>query len=683
MRHGALLLLCCVLSVRANDPEFPGENLSLEKRLAELAHQEAEARKGQAALWPDILEAYRTLLNAHGDELAPVSKRHAVQVRRLCAARLARLPAEVLKQYRERLEPTAAKWLDEGRRLRDRRLLQRIVDEAFCAEAAAPALELLGDLAYERGDLDEALAWWRLLAVLPNDKPDELSLLYPAGTQQQAAALARQLLVRWIGGAYTRPDNWRRDLKWFRQRHADAEGHLAGQRGLFWQRLEAVAAQSEEDAGISFRRSWSTFAGDPTRNRLVRTAALTPSYLGELCRAGPSWRVPLAERNDELRPIQTPSDAARSLAFCPIVLRDRVLLADGRFVLAFDHKSGRREVWFDVHRLNENLATLKLPAPADVRFTLTAVEDCVLARLGDRDGMKYLVCLERDPSNKGDRLRWHAAADAKAQAHFEGSPLVHDGRAYIAVTRFEGGRSITALHCYALQARGLAALVWQRDVCQTRKLTPEDGKVRPQLLTLAGPLVVCCSHLGAVVAVDALTGRTAWAVRYSRDETARLLGPRDVNPCVFADGRLYVAPADTDVLFCLDPATGRQLWERAGIEVVHLLGVGRERVVFTTRTPYPGLRAVMAATGDDEGGWFRSAPAGPLHSFGRGLLTEDLVLWPTLKGVYCLRLEDGEQPDDPTLTHRLPSGNLAFAHGTLVVTDLDQLHVFTPTSSRK
>jgi hypothetical protein len=95
------------------------------------------------------------------------------------------------------------------------------------------------------------------------------------------------------------------------------------------------------------------------------------------------------------------------------------------------------------------------------------------------------------------------------------------------------------------------------------------------------------------------------------------------------------------------------------------------------------LRAIRASDGGDEGGWFRSGPAGPVHSFGRGLLAGDLVAWPTLHHVSFLRQENGEQADDPTLMHRIPPGNLAFGCGALVVTDRTHLHVFAPPGARR
>src|SRR5207245_5152316 len=117
-------------------------------------------------------------------------------------------------------------------------------------------------------------------------------------------------------------------------------------------------------------------------------------------------------------------------------------------------------------------------------------------------------------------------------------------------------------------------------------------------LTLAGPQLFYCTHWGAVVALDTSTGRLLWGTRYRQERVAEEEGrrppARDLNPPIIAGGRLYVAPADSDLLLCLEPMTGKVLWERDRIEVIHLLGVSRDRLLFTTRTPSPGLRAVNA-----------------------------------------------------------------------------------------
>ena len=43
---------------------------------------------------------------------------------------------------------------------------------------------------------------------------------------------------------------------------------------------------------------------------------------------------------------------------------------------------------------------------------------------------------------------------------------------------------------------------------------------------------------------------------------------------MYANGRVYAAPGEGDGLLCVDASTGRTLWHREAIDVVHLLGVG-------------------------------------------------------------------------------------------------------------
>ena len=67
---------------------------------------------------------------------------------------------------------------------------------------------------------------------------------------------------------------------------------------------------------------------------------------------------------------------------------------------------------------------------------------------------------------------------------------------------------------------------------------------------------------------------------------------------------------------------------------------------------------------------------------GRGILAGNLVLWPTARrpyGVFAIRQEDGRQPDNPALLHRLPAGNLVWANGRLLVADQRQLWAFVPS----
>src|SRR5438132_1833732 len=115
--------------------------------------------------WPEAVDELQRIIVEAGNDLVPINTRHCIQARRLCQLRLASLPPDALRLYRGRVDSQAKKWLDEGSAARDAALLRRIVDESFCCQFTEQALDMLGDLAFESGALDEAEHWWRMLSL--------------------------------------------------------------------------------------------------------------------------------------------------------------------------------------------------------------------------------------------------------------------------------------------------------------------------------------------------------------------------------------------------------------------------------------------------------------------------------------------------------------------------------------
>jgi outer membrane protein assembly factor BamB len=169
-----------------------------------------------------------------------------------------------------------------------------------------------------------------------------------------------------------------------------------------------------------------------------------------------------------------------------------------------------------------------------------------------------------------------------------------------------------------------------------------------------------------VIALDALTGRPSWEYRYPRNERPALPRYRDLCPPLADGGRIYAAPADADRLLCLDAFTGRLIWEREGVEVVHLLGVARGRLIATFGGQVRGIRGLNLRTGADSGtgGWTIHDDGGEF-TFGRGLVTEEAIVWPTKHGLHFLDPSDGSPLRSPI---RGSFGNLCYADGVLLVT---------------
>jgi outer membrane protein assembly factor BamB len=486
------------------------------------------------------------------------------------------------------------------------------------------------------------------------------------------------------------------ELQAFRRLHPRAAGHLAGRQGNYADTLQQFLDQARTSPPLPETLDWPTFAGAPSRNRPLPNVP-PPRLWAE----GPAWRVRLA--SGELvkdaasaaggQPTSAPHPSR--LAYHPVIAGDKVFVADARRVLGFDLLTGRLAFRYE---LKEKAPAVK-SSSAGTRYTLTAADGRIYARLGahflgpGKDGAKAngasaLVCLDQPTgavAGPSARERWRIGAPVVAGgvAMFEGAPAVNDGRVYVALTRLAGSRSQTAIACYDADT---GAPRWRQEVCDCPEY--EDvptARPRQHLLTLAGSQVVYCSHAGAIVALDALTGKRAWAVRYpSRGPKTPDgdLSPRDLAPCVYAGYRLFAAPADSDCIFCLDPDTGQVLWERDRLEVVHLLGAAEGRLIFTTPG---GIRAISAATGGDQPGWSQPAE-GRLPGLGRGVLAGGWVFWPTQDPKLPLRAlnqEDGSQERgqemfDPTQLRGICAGNLVVGGGCLVVAGTEELVGYVP-----
>lgn len=672
----ACLLLFPIAVRAAEDPfgqmQIPAASSATASRI------ESAGKLANDKQWAEAVEEYRKVIEESGDDLVAQDEgRRFIRARRACHEQLAKLPAEALKLYRDKADPQVKKWFEKGEKENDARLLRRVVDEAFAGRYADRAMDMLGDLDFERGRFDEADRWWSMLA--PTD--EETGLRHPDPQVDVPRVRAKRILARAFQGQDTN-----KAFDDFKKRNAQAEGALAGRTGKYVEALEPILkkqATRKQDAD----ETWSTFAAFPHRNtqwnqapdRLRRSRSLEE----------PHWTHPL-ER--DIKKIEQPaalseSREMRSLAFYPVAVGDQVVVADARTVTAYHLITGERALWFDIEKKHGELgAKIALPAEPDLRWSLTVAGDSLFVRLGAeavgpiKENAKnaanetFLVCLDPRAKVQGDRERWTVRLKKKDTdpIAFEGAPVVHEGQVFIAATHFDVVNT-TSIHCYdALTGTPR----WRQpiDVCSVSDSRHGAARHRHHLLTLAGSSLVYCSHSGAIVALDT-EGRRKWAVRYTSRGlmTAQAsASPRDLAPCVVANGRVYAAPADYDRILCLDLETGSLLWEsEPPAEVVHLLGVAREKLFFTTPSE---LRAVTTQSGRTLRDWIQPGDGSKIVPHGRGFLTPDKVYWPTRDGLRILDLETG-QPE-ATLPH--VRGNLLVAKNCLITTDLRDIKGYVP-----
>ncbi len=487
----------------------------------------------------------------------------------------------------------------------------------------------------------------------------------------------------------------REELAAFRELHPKAEGQLAGRTGNYVEILDKL--RSQRIPRIAAGEGWTTFAGDSSRNSALLLEGAEPRRLERLWRNDPTWRIRLDTRTPARPPkvdrVLPGVEKARTLKTHPVIAGQYVLYASDTSVTALDILDGTTQTW--------DLATeLKVKIPpakpeADSRLTLTVADGRVYARLGTpgiEPGKKldevasYLVCLDLPAPGQKLSLRWHRSAppERDTPVFFEGAPVVRDGRVYIAASRFTANQMTTAVQCYPADAEGSPEPRWSVDVFSIRDLSAAP-RYRHLLLTLAGHHVIACGHAGAVVAIEATTGKAAWGYRYQSSVSDTPGPPRELSPPLYAEGRLYVAPSDSKSLLCLDTATGQFLWKNENAEPVQLLGTAAGRLIFTTPAR---LRSVGAEFGSKLGDDWASPPQDTKITWGRGFLAGDFVVWPTMLvpdglgtlegGVHVLGLASGDQTmqlTQPQALHLRP-GNMAYADGCLAVADAEELSVY-------
>lgn len=653
-------------------------------------------------VWDQLPEEYYRITQESGDALATLAESpphlgvgwSSGQVRRLCHQRLALLPRASLDQYRQRVDAEAKALLEQGRRERSPAPLRRLADELFCSSHAEAAIDLLGDLAFEKGQFDEARYWWGLLAPLDGVRDDRL--VFPLPKLDLPRVQAKQILALIFQG---RLDEAQAEIPRFLQLHAKARGQLAGHDELYAVTLQKTLLAFAKERIRNNDEPWTTFGGSPTRSRI-----LSQGLSWQLWEDGPAWSVPLPSLDaKEARPDR--AFASRRAAFHPVIVNHQVLIADQRSVISYHLTTGKE--LFRVEPKGPGLTDLTAGIDAKIampRFTLSADHERAYVRLGklgmapNKETASYLICIDlTQPDVVRERELWRVRANAdEKQTFFEGSPLVHDGRVYIALSKILGRRVVTSIVCYDVLGRKR----WSREVCDCPEFEDHvnGGRYRQHLLTLAGGQIVYCSHAGAIVAVDAWTGQPTWGARYpSRGPLTaeHEPSPRDLVPAVYADGLVFAAPLDSDRIFCLDAVTGQLRWELDSVEVVHMLGVAHNHLFAATRN---GVMSIHALSGAID--WSQPSE-GRLPSLGRGLIAGGWLLWPTrdekvsyravtLRG--GMQQKDGDtksvlpEPDTMYLTmlrKQMPPGNLAFGQGCLAIAGLNELTVYVPAHKIK
>ena len=676
MRWFCLLMMCVGTTLAQSPPSTrlkgEAESQRTRKRLSEAQQKLIDGAT------PEAVDELQKLLDEAGDELVLVKGSSYCSARRLVHTTLATLPTAALASYRNRVREAASGYLDTSKKTRKSEPLRELLDRYFCSEAGEEAIVLLAEYATERGETSEAERYWSML--LPGKFPGSLN--YPNPKTTPATVLAKILHLRHLN---RQTEQFQNGLATFKKDHPNATGLLAGVNGNYAATLEKLKASPPPalpDAG------WKTFAGSPSRDG-TRSTPL-PKYLP----SRPTWvsAIPRdATDQDKIRPLSHP--ARTTLAFHPVVMGKTAYLADAGRVFQFDLATGAARLAFHFNTLqnapNIEKKELALPLLQDVDITLTADRDYLLARLGpvglptgtsEKENVgkfrSVIAVLEKKDTRNlaADDLTLSRVQSvdppypANVIASWEGCPVAEGGYWYAACIRVVANKLVHSVACYELVHD---KPLWVVDVCESDSSRPAGSKSHLEVLSLSGSQVLFASQTGVTVALNRWNGKPAWAYRNAPAKKPPATSPRDLCPPLCAEGMVFIAPADGDAITALDGQTGEPIWTESGLQAEHLLGVVNGRLIATIHAPHKGVRGFDILTGSSTSpnGWQRH-DSDRVGSHGRGLLAENLLIWPTNDNVYFLNPLNGQ-----LVRQHIPGphGNLVVAGTTVLVATPTQL----------
>ncbi|MBI2824865.1 MAG: PQQ-binding-like beta-propeller repeat protein [Planctomycetia bacterium] len=506
-------------------------------------------------------------------------------------------------------------------------------------------------------------------------------LAYPRSDIDLATVRARLILVSILEGSLERARN---ELASFQAMHPEAKGRLGGLDVNYGEALAATLEKAQAWPQPTTDADWPTFAGSPARSKASPMAPKPEVVL---------WQkkgLPKPPNTESGYPSPRVAEAKTDLlSYHPIVVGSLVLVNTPHEIRAYDVLTGR-PAWGDdevIYRPSEPVRELSSGPGGTLgvaRFTMTAHSGRIYARMGDPLTSRpeensifhqpcYLLCL--DLRGEG-RIVWPPVRPEDKWA-FEGSPIVDGDRLYVALRH--GARPQAHVACYdARTGRPL----WRQFVAAAE--TPargQAGECTHNLLTLAHGMLYFNTNLGAVAALSADNGRLQWITHYRRAKKGDLNQRawhfyRDLTPCVYDRGRLFVAPSDSESILALDAATGLLIWETTlPKDVVHLLGVGGD----TLWASGEKLWKINVETGKVGYPW----PEGPApKGFGRGTLAGGKVYWPTQKEIYVFDARSGQEepPLGLAAMDGAVSGNLVAAGEVLIVAASEQLLALGPVN---
>ena len=673
--------------------------------------------------WDEGVNALRLAMDVHGDERIRLDREPArqpsaaepqlfVSVRQYCHLRLTAwsvtAPA-ALATYRNQVDPLVKQQLQTALVDRDSHALADIAHRFFASSHADEALWHLGEWALERGDYNQARWAWEQLhpalryrttapyvgipfwltverrepkthAVTPLPAVDPPArrgwpLAYPDANYTLAEIRARLVLVSILEGSLRRAET---EYMLYQQWHSQTDGSLGGRQGRMVDLLRELLDKSRHWPSPAHVPGWPTFAGNQERSLTIPEAVDL-----ELRRV---WTVPISTT-----PPPPQGEAEAPPPYFPVVSEDLVILHDAQRIHAVNLQTGRpafpadnrdsKIVSTSLYEQTQRAVEDRAPSPRGLQyFAPTLFGKQLFASLGYKTTGRHQTApasaaenqlVGLDLAAEGRLLRGFPLAAPDTGWTWDGPPICDGHRLHIPLRKQTDTQTEVALSRYDLTTGQLQGPL-VRVASSMHAKTPESASRPDNLLSLTHGCLLYNTNLGTIAAFDTERGSLKWMFQYPRSAEsgpaaasgAAALAP---NPCLVHKDLAIVAPVDSQHILAIDITTGQLVWNVPrdnGMELVHLLGVTRDRVIASGNATYAfdlysgKLRAR-----------FPSAPETATRGYGRGLLAGNQLYWPTRRALFLLDAYSLSPVRQPVHLERLglQGGNLVLVGRTLLL----------------
>jgi outer membrane protein assembly factor BamB len=524
------------------------------------------------------------------------------------------------------------------------------------------------------------------------------------------AKFERRLLAECAGGDETERQQWLTKI----------DGWIAS--------ASPAEVRSSETELSTFRNGPGNYGNGLQRNETIVAAwSLAPGVetkatLGEMIW---SQRLPRRYGTYEQLADHLPRASESSqglLSHYPSIYGDRVFVNELNRIVAYDLETGKgwpsptnRVPLYEHTTLEDQIAPLGYPMVGVPRGTLSILDDKLYARVGSaitgwRNANEFATASQSaivglDLQSEGRMLPGFPillAGEGWANCEFEGSPLLIGDDLFVAITQRNSVQLRRFVACFD---RFTARFKWRSPLLAAAlpNRAEQANVISHQLLSFSSGRLFLDTGLGAIAAVDADNGSIAWLVRYARvDSTAEAyprsqrFRQRDMTPPLIHRELVICAPQDCREIFALDWATGDLLWAtEPGIanDAIHLLGTQANTLFVSGDRLYwldvwSGRQvARYPESGSDLPGHALPWPRG----LGRGLITQDAVLWPVAGKLLSFDIELGRSesgrafvkpPWEIDLGTRMGEGAHLASNGKwLFLATPSRLMAFLPTAS--